>query len=86
MSDEEKSKMIMKKSWNEFVKGVADNSKLFHSIEPKTILLCSDLTYCQVSSMVADRIFSSLFLNKDNFVQAEEIGEYKFIEKPGFYF
>ena len=84
MSSEEKTKNSMKKSWNDFVKGVADFSKLFHSTEPKTKFLCHDLNdYMEVCSLVADRIFASLFLGKDKFLQEEENDEFKFIEKSG---
>lgn len=84
MNDQEKSKNCLKKSWNDFVKGVSDVSKLFHKSEPKTNFLCSDVDYTGVSSMVADRIFSTLFLSKNRFLQEEENEEFKFIEKPGF--
>ena len=85
MSDADKIKNITKNSWNDFVKVVANFSKLFHSTEPKTMFLCPDLTYSEVCTLVAERIISSLFLGKDKFFQEEEDGEFNFIEKKGFY-
>lgn len=78
MTLEDKNKSAKKKSWLEFVKAVVNHSKLFHDKKPKTEMLCNGVNYRTACDLVANEIYSTVFLSKRIFEQAEETENFEF--------
>jgi hypothetical protein len=78
MTTEEKSSCAKKRTWLDFVKRILSATKLFDDEKPKTKMLCIEVDYLKLCDLVANKIYSSVFLSKKVFEQAEESEDFEF--------
>jgi len=78
MTPEELEICAKKKIWLNFLKKILKESKLFDDEKPKTKMLCFEVDYHALCDLVANKIYSSVFLSKKVFEQEEESEDFQF--------